>query len=133
MVALAMAAVVLPLLRRGRQLGRPRGIFALALSVILIVPLATLGLYRLVGTPATLDGVPKQPPPMNIDQALIELRNHLAQQPDDLQGWLLLAQSSVAMQQMAPARDAYEHALKLAAGNTVAMVGWAEADSTLQP
>jgi cytochrome c-type biogenesis protein CcmH len=133
MVLIAIGAVVVPLLRRGRQQGRPRSVFALALFVIVAVPLVTLGLYLKIGTPATLDGVATQPPAMNIDQALADLRAHLAQQPDDLQGWLLLAQTTTAMHQPAAARDAYDHALKIDAGNADAMVGWAEADSMLQP
>jgi cytochrome c-type biogenesis protein CcmH len=107
-------------------------VFVVALLVILAVPLITLGLYLKIGTPATLDGVAVQPPAVNIDQALADLRAHLAQQPDDLQGWLLLAQTTTAMHQPDAARDAYDHVLKLDAGNTDAMVGWAEADSMLQ-
>jgi len=132
MVLVAVGVVVVPLLRRGRQQGRPRSVFVVALLVILAVPLITLGLYLKIGTPATLDGVAVQPPAVNIDQALADLRAHLAQQPDDLQGWLLLAQTTTAMHQPDAARDAYDHVLKLDAGNTEAMVGWAEADSMLQ-
>jgi cytochrome c-type biogenesis protein CcmH len=132
MVLLAIAVVAVPLLRRSRQQGRSRRVFAVALFVIVAVPLATLGLYVKIGAPATLDGVAAQPPAVTIDQALADLRAHLAQQPDDLQGWLLLAQTTTAMHQPAAARDAYDHVLKIDAGNTDAMVGWAEADSMLQ-
>jgi cytochrome c-type biogenesis protein CcmH len=132
MVLLAIAVVAVPLLRRSRQQRRSRRVFAVALFVIVAVPLATLGLYAKIGTPTTLDGVAAQPPAVTIDQALADLRAHLAQQPDDLQGWLLLAQTTTAMHQPAAARDAYDHVLKIDAGNTDAMVGWAEADSMLQ-
>lgn len=132
MVLIALAVVVLPLLHRGRQLGRPRGIFALALTIVVALPLLALGLYQMIGTPAALNGVAQQQP-MNINQAVAELRAHLAQQPGDLQGWLLLAQTTTAMHQPEQARDAYEHALKIDAGNTDAMVGWAESDTVLQP
>ena len=132
MVLIAIGVVVVPLLRRGRKLGGPRSVFVLALLVIVAVPLITLGLYLKIGTPATLDGVATQPPAMNIDQALADLRVHLSQQPDDLQGWLLLAQTTTAMHQPSAARAAYDHVLKLDAESTDAMVGWAEADSMLQ-
>lgn len=131
MVLIALAVVVLPLLHRGRQLGRPRGVFALALTIVVALPLLALGLYQFIGTPAALNGVAQQQP-MNIDQAVTELRAHLAQQPGDLRGWLLLAQTSTAMHQPEQARDAYEHALKIDAGNPDAMVGWAESDTVLQ-
>ena len=133
MVMLAVGVVVWPLLRAGRPRERSRNLFALALFVIVAVPLGTLALYLKIGTPATLDGVAVQAPPMNIDQALAALRAHLAEQPDDLRGWTLLAQTSAAMHQPADARDAFDHMLKLDAGNTDAMVGWAEADAMLQP
>ena len=133
MVIITIAVVVAPLLRRGRQQGHSRSVFALALFVIVAVPLLTLGLYLKIGTPATLDGVAMQPPAMTIDQALADLHAHLAQQPDDLRGWSLLAQTSMAMHQPSDARDAYDHMLKLDAGSTEAMVGWAEIDAVLQP
>ena len=133
MLVLALAALLLPLLRRGRQLGRPRGVFALALAILLAMPLATWLLYRAVGTPAALDGVAQQPPPTSIAQALAELRAHLRQQPRDLAAWLLMAQAQTALRQPDAAHDAYAHALQIDAGNSVAMVGWAETEAMLAP
>lgn len=132
MVVLAIAVIVWPLLRTDVRKPKSRRVFALALAAIVLIPLATIGIYLKVGTPATLNGVALQPPPMNIEQALTDLRAHLLQQPGDLRGWALLAQTSAAMHQPADARDAYDHMLKIDAGNTDAMVGWAEADSMLQ-
>ncbi|KRE92453.1 cytochrome C biogenesis protein CcmI [Frateuria sp. Soil773] len=133
MIAVALALLLLPLVRHGRRLGRPRGVFALALLIAFAVPLATAGLYLLVGTPVALNGVPTQKPPLDIDQAVAELRQHLAATPDDLQGWMLLAQTMNAMHQPEQARDAYDRALRLDGNNTAAMVGWAEADSMTRP
>jgi cytochrome c-type biogenesis protein CcmH len=131
MVLVTVAAIVWPLLRSGHPRSRP--VFVLALFVIVAVPLTTLALYLKLGTPVTLDGVAVQPPAMNIDQALADLRAHLVQQPDDLRGWTLLAQTTSAMHQPADARDAFDHILKIDPGNADAMVGWAEADTLLQP
>jgi len=134
MIVLALALLLLPLLRHGRRQGRPRGVFALTLLIALLLPLSAAGLYLVVGTPAALDGVSAQnQATISIDQALAELRTHLASHPDDQQGWLLLAQTAMAMQQPDQARDAYGRVLKLAPGNTLAMVGWAEADSMASP
>ncbi|SEI86974.1 tetratricopeptide repeat protein [Frateuria terrea] len=128
MIAVALALLLWPLVRHGRRQGRPAGIFALTLVVAFVLPLTAGGLYLLVGTPVTLDGVAAQPT-MDIDQAVAELRDHLKQQPDDLQGWLLLAQTEAAMHQDAQARSAYGQALRLDPHSSTAMVGWAEADS----
>lgn len=134
MIAAALSLLLFPLIRHGRRLGRPRGVFAWALVVAFVLPLATAGLYLLVGTPRALDGVQTQAQAaMNIDQTMAELRAHLASDPNDQQGWMLLAQADDSMQQPAAARDAYDHVLKLAPDNAVAMVGWAEADSMARP
>nr|WP_255682970.1 tetratricopeptide repeat protein [Dyella sp. 2HG41-7] len=134
MVAVALALLLLPLLRHGRQDGRSRGVFALMLAIALVVPLGTVFLYGKIGTPSTLNGVPQQAQTItDVNQALDELRAHLAAQPNDAQGWLLLAQADMEMHQPDQARDAFEHVLKIRPNDTTAMVGWAEADSTARP
>jgi cytochrome c-type biogenesis protein CcmH len=129
MIAVALALLLLPLVRHGRMQGRSRGILALALCVSIVVPMAAVGLYLVVGTPVALNGVPHAQPNLSIDQAVEELKAHLAQQPDDLQGWMLLGQTSAVMHRPAEARDAYEQVLRIDTNNSAAMVGWAEADS----
>lgn len=133
MVALALAALLVPLMRQGRRAGHSRGVFVLSLAIALILPLGAGMLYLLVGTPAALNGVSAQAQAsISLPQAIAELRDHLAQQPDDQQGWMLLAQTSAMLRQPGDARDAYDHVLKLDANNAEAMVGWAEADSMLR-
>lgn len=130
MVAVALAVLLLPLVRQGRKSGRPRGVFAVTLLIALVLPLGTGALYLLVGTPAALNGVTAAAAaPISMQQALTELRAHLQQQPDDLQGWMLLAQTSSMLRQPGEARDAFDQVLKLAPNNAEAMVGWAENDS----
>jgi cytochrome c-type biogenesis protein CcmH len=133
MVAVALAALLLPLIRYGRQSGRPRGTFALSLAITFALPLVAGGLYLLIGTPVALNGVSKQAmQPLSMEQAVTELHAHLAEQPDDRQGWMLLAQTTAMLHDPAEARDAYDHVLKLEANNAEAMVGWAEADAALR-
>ena len=132
MIAVALAALLLPLVRQGRQTGRPRGVFALALAIAFVLPLTAAGLYLLVGSPVALNGVAAEADQtLTVQQAIDQLRDHLAQQPRDVQGWMLLAQTSVMRHDAVGARDAYDHVLKLDANNAEAMVGWAEADSML--
>jgi cytochrome c-type biogenesis protein CcmH len=133
MVALALAALLVPLVREGRRSGRARSVFVLSLSIALLLPLGAGVLYLKVGTPAALNGVSAQAQtPISLPQAIAQLREHLAQQPDDQQGWMLLAQTSAMMRQPGDARDAWDHVLKLDANNAEAMVGWAESDSMLR-
>lgn len=130
MIAVALAALLLPLVRQGRRSGRSGGVFALTLAIAFVLPLSAGALYLLVGTPAALKGVSAQAStPMSMQQAITELRVHLTQQPKDLPGWMLLAQTSAMMKRPTDARDAYDHALKLDPNNAEAMIGWAENDS----
>jgi cytochrome c-type biogenesis protein CcmH len=130
MIAVALTALLLPLVRQSRQSGRSRGVFALTLAIAFVLPLSAGGLYLLVGTPAALNAASAEAqPPLTMQQALIELRTHLSQQPDDVKGWMLLAQTSAMQHDAAAARDAYDHVLALDANNAEAMVGWAENDS----
>ncbi|GAB3790168.1 tetratricopeptide repeat protein [Dyella agri] len=129
MVAVALALLLVPLLREGRRHGRPRGVFVLALGIALLLPIGAGALYLHIGTPVALDGVPAAPRPMDFQQALTELRAHLKQAPSDVQGWTLLAEATTALKQPDEARDAWDHALKVAPDNVAAMVGWAETDS----
>jgi cytochrome c-type biogenesis protein CcmH len=132
MIVAALLLLLLPLVRHGRLQGRPRGVFVLAMIVAIALPLAAVGLYVVVGTPVALNGVPKSDAGMSIDQAVDELNAHLGQQPNDLQGWMLLGQTYSVMHRAADARHAYEQAMRIDPDNSVAMVGWAEADSLLR-
>jgi cytochrome c-type biogenesis protein CcmH len=128
MIAVALAVLLLPLMRHGRRSTRPPAVVALALAIALVLPLGAASLYLMVGTPVALNAVQAQAP-ISMEQALAQLRTHLAEQPDDVRGWMVLAQTSSMLHQPADARDAYDHVLKLAPNHAEAMVGWAEADS----
>lgn len=132
MIAVALAIVLIPLLRQGRRDGQSRRVFALVLGVALLLPISAGALYLLIGTPMALNAVAvSSGEPLNIDQAITELRAHLVEQPDDLRGWMLLAQTSTMKRDSKAARDAYDHVLKLDANNAEAMIGFAESDSMI--
>jgi len=130
MVALALALLLLPILRTGRRQGRPRSAFFFALGIALVLPISAGALYLVVGTPQALNGVPKA---FDINQALTDLRAQLKQNPANVRGWAVLAQATMALKQPAEARDAWDHVLKLAPDATAAMQGWAEADMATRP
>jgi cytochrome c-type biogenesis protein CcmH len=128
MLGVALAVVLIPLVRHGRREGRPRGVFGTAAVVGVLMPVASVALYLLVGTPATVAGVTPAHE-MTVDEAMAGLEARVHAHPDDVQAWLMLGQARSMLKQPAPARDAYEAALKADPGNASAMVGWAEADS----
>lgn len=104
-----------------------------ALIVILaLAPLAVIALYGglgrmdLIGNPVTT----AEKPAMNAGdmQARIEqLSERLKQQPNDLDGWLLLGRSLMSIQEMDKALQAYEFALKLAPDNLDVQALYAQA------
>jgi len=120
MLGIALGVLLRPLLRR-----RP-GARTLRLGtaglVAVTLPLASAGLYLLVGDPAALAGVPAQAAP--------------APDPDEaqraLQHWLDQAAASVQSQHSAEARDAYAQALQIDPDNSDALLGWVEADMAQQ-
>lgn len=136
MIIIALAVVLLPMVRRGRQHGRPRGIFVLALALALILPLSAIGIYALVGTPAAVQASVRDgssQPKITVDQAIAQLQQHVAKKPGDLQAWLLLGRFYSTTKQPADARDAYAHAIKLQPNDADIMVAWVEADSLARP
>jgi cytochrome c-type biogenesis protein CcmH len=64
----------------------------------------------------------------SLNVAVAELEKRLQQNPEDLDGWLLLGRSLVQLQQYDSARDAFVRALELSGGsNSDAKLGVAEA------
>ena len=106
----------------------------LALGIAALVPIASLALYLDLGSPTAPDfpyaerqaelarakGMP------DIDTAIARLERHLAQQPDDLKGWLLLARSYGALDRYGKAAEAYRRALELDRGDIDVAAGDAE-------
>lgn len=128
---LVAAAVCWPLLRSG-GLTRSAGLSLVALGVVL-----SLLLYREVGTPAAIDvdGRPAArsevarhaPDQAQMGQLLEQLEQRLQENPDDLEGWLILGRSYKTMQRYHDALAALENAYDLAPRNPVVMVELAEA------
>jgi len=117
MLLAALAFIALPLKTRKPLFAAPLGLVAL------FVPLATLGLYALLGSPAAVTAkpagekhqavavAPGSPGPV---ASLVDgLHARLQQEPDDAGGWLLLAQSYEHLGRHAEAVAAYARAQAL--------------------
>ncbi|WP_460734430.1 tetratricopeptide repeat protein [Lysobacter tyrosinilyticus] len=102
MAALVLAFVLRPLWRERR------GVAAIAgLSIAMIAGLV----YLLVGTPIALDSA--QRPPENLADAVKQLEAELQRNPNQPEGWRLLARAQREQGQTAAARVAYMQAVKL--------------------
>jgi cytochrome c-type biogenesis protein CcmH len=87
------------------------------------MPLAILALYGglgrmdLIAHPAAVAAAEPAMAAGDLQARIEQLSKRLQQKPDDLDGWLLLGRSLLAVQQMDKAVQAYEFAMKLAPGN----------------
>ena len=133
LIALGLAFVLIPLVGASRGLPQRRGLYALALGLAFVLPLATLGLYRLLGTPAALVPGAEIARDLTPQQAVADLRRELDAHPDDADGWTTLGQAYATMQQPDAAAAAFAHALKLRPDDADLLVAWAEADSMASP
>jgi cytochrome c-type biogenesis protein CcmH len=114
-----------------RPAGRPAGRWP-ALAIVVLLPLAALGVYLPVGQP----GLPAQPvasrgdaaaPPPAVMEALDRLGRELERDPENLQGWVLMAQVYDRMGRHRDAADAYRRAMALGQGDPGLATAFAEA------
>ncbi len=83
-----------------------------ALAVAL--PVAAIGLYALLGNPAGLDPMARRDiTRADVDRMVITLAAKLEKEPDNLQGWVMLARSYKALHRPEEAKRAYDKAWSL--------------------
>ena len=86
-----------------------------ALALLVVIPLAAAAAYALLGEPRALDPLQRQAriAPEQIQEMLAGLVEKLKKNPDDSQGWLMLARSYKVLERFPEAAEAYSHAGKL--------------------
>ncbi|HEU0306882.1 MAG TPA: tetratricopeptide repeat protein [Lysobacter sp.] len=107
--AAVIAALVLGLVLRPLWHGNRNVALAVAASITVVAGL----LYLLVGTPRALDPAQRQAPGTLAD-ALAQLQTELERNPNQPEGWRLLARAQAAQGNAVQARDTYAKAVKLA-------------------
>jgi len=110
LVAIAIVITIYPFFKKHR---------ALAIVFIIGFPLLTLGLYRFTGSPKALDAqfIAQNKPAPDINTALSNLQEELKSKPDNLEGWVLLARTQMAMGDFEAANTAFKKAIALAPEN----------------
>jgi cytochrome c-type biogenesis protein CcmH len=90
-----------------------------AIGLLLLLPITTMLLYAMLGKPEALDPARTAPPPAKaamtpeqIDAMVAKLAERMQANPDDLQGWLMLARSYKTLGRYADAAMAYGKAEK---------------------
>jgi cytochrome c-type biogenesis protein CcmH len=125
----------------------PRHVRVLPLGLAVLLPLAAIVLYREIGEPRALDPVWQDAvaaasghgpaadaaPPPDMDRAVAGLAERLKNEPDDLEGWMLLGRAYKTMERFEPAREALAQAFRIAPENPDVMVEYAEAQVLASP
>jgi len=109
---------------------------ALAMLAVIAVPAGSAALYLQLGAPGTPDRplaareqerAPSREVPAEIREMVAGLEARLDEDPDNLEGWLMLGRSQLALNRTAAAIDAYRRALDLAPEEVEAITGLADA------
>ena len=96
------------------QLAAPTHPKRTLIAMLVALPLLGAGLYAWLGTPAALDQMQRRDfSQQDIDQMISTLESKLDQEPDNLQGWVMLARSYKVLRRTADAERAYEKAWPL--------------------
>ena len=111
----------------------------LALVVAVLLPAISVGLYARLGDPRVFDPdvqsvevamqQAQQAGMAPMDQAIAGLSARLAREPNDLEGWLLLARAQKSSEHFDEAAQALAKAMALAPDNASIMVEYAEAQT----
>ena len=134
LTAFTLGALLMPMYRRREAASTPT---AVTITAILIgLPVCIVLVYRLVGdypsatqarpapngNAANPQGIP------DVGEMVASLAARLQQNPDDLEGWLMLGRSYVSLERFVDAREAYQRAYLMTGGqNLTAALGYAEA------
>lgn len=137
---LAVAILLLPLLRPaavGPGQPRPQAAWRTALAIALFLPLIAFALYVGSGRPMDWMNAQSVQHAQGVDLAQArsltdELARRLEAEPDNLEGWLLLARSRLGTGQAAEALSAYARVLELSPDEPDLLVEYANALSRQQ-
>ena len=84
----------------------------LVLGSVVALGLATFALYRVIGTPASIEQAASEAP-IPLDAAIVELRAELKRNPNQPEGWQLLGKTLASQGKPAESSDAFAQAVKL--------------------
>ena len=103
-------------------------------GVSILVPALAIGLYFWLGTPEGINPPPPesvaeqghQTTPAQIEAMMEQLTQRLQTQPDDVQGWVMLARSYAALRRFAESSTAYARAAALLPENAHLLADYAD-------
>ena len=111
--ALCLAAIgfgAWPLYRQARRLT------PLLAAVVVFTAAFSLGLYNRIGSPELPSAASDSEQLADMDTAMASLRQRLERNPEDLNGWRMLARSEMALRDYGAAASSYERLMELEDG-----------------
>jgi len=124
---------------KGKDATPPRGGRWAVPVVVVVIPLLASALYYTLGSKEIiplLARAPSAPPPpapadrtaggQSVEQMIEKLAARLREQPDDAEGWTMLARSYRALERYPEAATAYQQALQRDSDNVALMVSYVD-------
>jgi len=106
-------------------------------ALIVSAPLLLIALYQITGTPAALvpgtASAPEEDMPHSLEDAIAQLERSLQQNPNQPEGWALLARSHAAQGNLTRAQDAWARALELAPDEPILLTEAAQSRAQAHP
>ncbi|RLJ20854.1 c-type cytochrome biogenesis protein CcmI [bacterium endosymbiont of Escarpia laminata] len=110
-----------------------------AMGTAVLIPVSAVILYQILGTPEIIPRLAGQVPDNTVNSAqakakdlppmeelVQKLADKLVDQPENIDGWLMLARSYMSMSRVQEGLEAYGQAMKLAPENTAVLLAYAE-------
>ncbi len=108
-----------------------------AISMVLVIPVLAVLFYAKLGTLDAVDGKAAQQaveipagenrPQMSIEEAIAKLQLRLQQEPDNAEGWFMLAKTYMTVQQYPQAVEAYKTTISLVGEEPDLLLRYADA------
>ncbi|KRG72623.1 cytochrome C biogenesis protein [Stenotrophomonas terrae] len=103
-------------------------------SLVALALVATLGLYQWLGTPAALQPhAEAAAAPQTIEEGISQLQAALQQNPERVDGWVLLARSQLEIGKVADAAASYQRAAQLAPDEPTLLIEAAQTRAQADP
>jgi len=103
-------------------------------SLVAMALVATLGLYQWLGTPAALQAhAEAAAAPQTIEEGIAQLQAALEQNPERVDGWVLLARSQLEIGKVADAAASYQRAAQLAPDEPMLLIEAAQTRAQANP
>ena len=103
-------------------------------SLVALALVATLGLYQWLGTPAAMQPqFETAAAPQTIEEGIAQLQAALQQNPERVDGWVLLARSQLEIGKVADAAASYQRAVQLAPDEPTLLIEAAQTRAQADP